>query len=343
MKEIVLLGGYTRHGGKGIYRANFDATSGELTTPTPLIESLGSPTYLAVSKANVLYAVVAAGDQGGVAAFDLNGTKPQALGLVLQPGSSPAHVSIDETRQLVFASNYHESRVNVYRINADHTLTATDEVSHTGHGPRPEQEKSHIHFAALTPDGRLAVVDLGNDTVTTYAVSDAGKLSDAQVLQLPAGYGPRHLVFSHRQPVAYLLGELSSQLSVLAYDAGKFTVLSTTSTIPKTWHAHNGAAAIRISNDDRYLYTSNRGHNSLTVFALDATGQTATQIQQLPTAGDFPRDFALDLTEGYLLAVNQNSSNGTLYQRDPDTGLLTPIMQDIPTPEAVNVVFLPAE
>ncbi|KRM72320.1 lactonase family protein [Lacticaseibacillus brantae] len=343
MQETVLIGGYTRQSGKGIYRASFDSDSKQLTTPTPFITSIGSPTYLAVSKANGLYTVDADGDQGGVAAVDLSTTPPTVLNTVLATGSSPAHISIDETRQLVFASNYHEGRVNVYRINTDKSLTQTDVATNHGFGPRPEQEASHIHFAALTPDQQLAVIDLGTDEIFTYPVSDAGKLGEPKILKLPAGFGPRHLVFNHQQNIAYLLGELSSQVQVLTYDHGTFALVGQpVATIPDDWTAHNGAAAIRLSHDDRFLYVSNRGHNSLAVFALDNSGLKLNHIQQISTEGDFPRDFNLDLTETALLAVNQNSNNGTLYARDVDSGLLTELVKDIPTPEAVNVLFLPA-
>jgi len=342
MQETVLIGGYTRQTGKGIYQATFDSDSQQLTTPIPFITSIGSPTYMAVSKANGLYAVDADGDQGGVAAVDLSTTPPIVLNTVLSPGSSPAHISIDETRQLVFASNYHEGRVNVYRINPDKSLTQTDVATNHGSGPRPEQEASHIHFAALTPDQQLAVIDLGTDQVFTYPVSDTGKLGQPQILTVPAGFGPRHLVFNHRKNIAYLLGELSSLIQVLTYDHGTFTLVGDPiSTIPSDWTDHNGAAAIRLSSDDRFLYVSNRGHNSLAVFAVDDSGLNLNHIQQMSTEGDFPRDFNLDLTETAILAVNQNSNNGTLYARDSETGLLTALTKDIPTPEAVNVLFLP--
>ena len=214
---------------------------------------------------------------------------------------------------------------------------------HTGNGPRPEQDGAHVHFAAVTPDfQRLAVADLGNDTLTTYTISDAGKLGDPVVFHADPGFGPRHIAFNHNNPVAYLLGELSSQVSILSYDAaaGSFELIATLPTIPEDYTDHNGAAAIRLSSDQRFLYVSNRGFNSLTVFAVSPDGRNLSQLQQISTAGDFPRDFNFDLTERYVLAVNQNTSNGTLYSRDSKTGLLTEEQRDIPTPEAVNVLFL---
>lgn len=344
MKETVLLGGYTRHEGQGIYRADFDSDTGAMSTPEPYITSLGSPTYMAVSNAGIAYAVDATDGKGGVAAIDLNQNPPVLLNTVLEPGTSPAHISIDEKRQLVFAANYHEGRVNVYKINADHTITPTDVARHHGHGPKPEQDASHVHFAGLTPDGRLAVIDLGTDEVYTYPLNDEGKLDTPAILKLAPGFGPRHLVFHHSKPIAYLLAELSSQITVLQYDpaSGRFTQGQTLKTIPADWTKHNGAAAIRISADSRFIYVTNRGYNSVTVFEVSEDGQSLTEIQQIPSEGDFPRDAALDLSENFLLAVNQNTSNGTLYKRDSDSGKLTLVQKDIVAPESVNVVFLKA-
>ncbi|MFD1484022.1 lactonase family protein [Lacticaseibacillus baoqingensis] len=341
MKEIVLLGGYTRKTGQGIYKATFDSDSGTLTTPTPYVTTLKSPTYLAVSKAGFAYAVAADDGKGGVATIDLHHTPGVVLDRSLAPGGSPAHISIDENRQLVFASFYHDGRVNVYQIQADHTLKPVAVAVHSGHGPRPEQTASHVHYAALSPDGRLAVVDLGNDTVASYPVAADGKLGKPATLHLPAGYGPRHLAFlPGHDDIAYLVGELSSQISVLEYHAGQFTLGETRRTIPADWTAHNGAAAIRISADGRFVYVSNRGYNGIAVFAVTANGQHLELVQQITTHGEFPRDFNLDLSQKYLLAVNQNTDNATLYRRDADSGKLTTLVADIPAPEAVNVTFL---
>ncbi len=250
-EEKVILGGYTKKGGAGIYQAVLDTVTGSVSTPLPYVTGINGPTYLALSKANRLYTVAGGDGVGGVAAVDLNGEQPKILGSVLQPGTSPAHVSVDEDRRLVYAANYHEGRLNVYAIQEDGSLVATDEAKHNGNGPLPEQDASHVHFAGLTPDKRIVVVDLGNDTVSTYEVSAAGKLSTPTVFKTAPGFGPRHIVFHPTKPVAYLLGELSSKVQVLDYDAtnGTFAVRQTLTTIPTDWTEHNGAAAVRISAD----------------------------------------------------------------------------------------------
>lgn len=341
VKEALILGGYTRKNGKGLYQAVLDTDTGSVSTPLPYVDSVAGPTYVAHSQAGFLYTVAAGEGEGGVATIDATGDTPRVLSQLLQPGSSPAHVSVDEDRQLVFASNYHEGRVNVYKIQADGTLANADEATHTGKGPRPEQDSSHVHYAGLTPDKRLAVVDLGNDTVSVYPLSDEGQLGEPAVTTMPAGFGPRHIVFHPTLPVAYVVGELSSMLAVMDYDAatGMLTPRSVQATIPQDWTAHNGVAAVRISDDGRFLYVSNRGHNSIVSFKLDASGD-ATRLRFVSTYGEFPRDFAIDPSGHYVLAVNQNSDNGTLYRRDPVNGDLLPLAINIPTPEAVCVCFI---
>lgn len=339
-KESIILGGYTRKEGKGIYRAELDTETGSVSTPIPYFDAISGPTYLTESQAHVLYTVAAGDGTGGVAAVDISGAEPRLINQVMEPGTSPAHVSVDEERQLVYAANYHEGRVNVYAIQDDGSLQPTDEVKHDGKGPRPEQEASHVHYVGLTPDKRLVVVDLGNDTVSTYTVTDAGKLQNPVVFHTTPGFGPRHIIFNPKQPVAYLAGELSSSLAVLDYDAatGSFTPREVLSTIPADWTEHNGAAAVRISADGRFLYVSNRGHNSIAQFNLDGSG-SATFNRYVSTFGEFPRDFNIDPSGNYILAVNQNTDNGTLYRRDPVNGELLPTAINIPTPEAVCVYF----
>ncbi|MGL5688159.1 MAG: lactonase family protein, partial [Weissella cibaria] len=210
-----------------------------------------------------------------------------------------------------------------------------------GSGPRPEQGSSHVHWNNLTPDNRVAVVDLGADKVLTFDVSDAGKLTLVATYETEAGFGPRHLRFSPDGQYAYLLGELSSQLSVLKYNAdGSFTHLQTVATIPADWTEHNGGAAIYLSNDGKFVYTSNRGHNSIAVFAVKDNGVSVAHIQWISTEGDFPRDFALSPDDAFLVAANQNTDNVTVYRRDAVTGELTLSQKDFEIPESVRVLFI---
>ena len=339
MQERILFGTYTKKTSQGIYQGTLDTTTKTLTIDG-LLAATSNPTYLALSAKDRLYSVTKEADEGGIAAWQLTGKTANKLNEVVAPGTPPAYVAVDEARQLVYSANYHKGTAEVMKIASDGQLTLTDTAQHTGKGPRPEQDGSHIHFTDLTPDNRLAVIDLGSDKVYVYNVSDAGKLTEQSVLTMPAGFGPRHLVFSPDGQYAFLAGELSSQIATLKYDAatGQFDQLEIVKTIPADYQEHNGAAAIRLSHDGHFLYVSNRGYNTLAVFAV-ATDGSLDLIQQISTEGDFPRDFDLDPTEAFVVVVNQNTDNATLYARDLTSGTLTLLQKDISVPEGVCVRF----
>lgn len=338
--EKILFGTYTRRVSKGIYEAALNTETGELQD-AKLVAEVGSPTYFALSKANTLYAVDKNGDQGGLAVLNFADDTATLTQEVLAEGASPAYVAVDEARQLLYSGNYHKGTLEVFAIAADGSLTLTDSFQSEGSGPRPEQGSSHVHWNNLTPDNRVAVVDLGADKVLTFDVSDAGKLTLVATYETEAGFGPRHLRFSPDGQYAYLLGELSSQLSVLKYNAdGSFTHLQTVATIPADWTEHNGGAAIYLSNDGKFVYTSNRGHNSIAVFAVKDNGASVAHIQWISTEGDFPRDFALSPDDAFLVAANQNTDNVTVYRRDAVTGELTLSQKDFEIPESVRVLFI---
>lgn len=342
MIETFLIGTYTKKSSEGVYQLELDTTAKQLQH-LELVGKSGNPTYVAESKAHKVYAIDAESEDGkkigGLKVLDASAAPFTEISKNLTPGSSPAYVSVDEAHQFVFTANYHTGVVTVYKIAADGTLTVADTVTHTGNGPRPEQQDgAHPHYADLTPDNRLVVCDLGNDTVTVYNLSDDGKLSEQSKFTCEAGFGPRHIVFNTAKNVAYLVGELSSNVSVLAYDeaAGSFTLQQTLKTIPADWTAHNGAAAIRLSSDNQFVYVSNRGFNTLATFKVEANGQL-TLIDQTSVEGDFPRDFNFNADESFVIVVNQNTNNATLYTRDAATGKLTMVQKDFTVPEGVCV------
>lgn len=337
MKEDFLIGTYTKKTSQGIYAVTLDGDQGQLMN-VRLVAASEKPAYLQ-STATAIYAVKQDGDQGGVASYQVAGTSVHLVDRQLGAGAPPAYVGYDQDRHLLYAANYHLGTVTVYRINDDLTLTQTDQVTQQGvTGPRPEQDAPHAHYADLTPDHRLVVCDLGMDLIVVYNVTAAGQLSPVSRYQSAAGFGTRHLVFHPNGQVAYVLGELSSQIEVLKYDAAtaSFSHQQTIATIPADWDRHNGAAAIHISQDGLFVYTSNRGANTIAVFAVQAD-HTLRHIQSVPTAGDFPRDFELSQHENFLVASNQNSDNLTLYARNQASGELTCLQEGIVCPEPVCV------
>lgn len=338
MLESIILGSYTRRKSQGIYQISLDTTTQELTKAKLVAKEI-SPTYLTRSQSGNLYTVSTVDGQGGIAAYT---SDYKLINYQVKDGAPLCYVAVDEKRQLVYGANYHQGEVVVYKINEDGGLTETDSLIHQeATGSNENQNSPHVHYTDLTPDGRLAVCDLGTDRLYTYDVSPEGKLTLVASYLAEDATGPRHLVFHPNGHFAYLFGELDSSVTVLAYDAqsGSFTKKQKLSTLPEDFTEANGGAAIRISNDGRFLYASNRGHNSIVVYQVNPAGDSLTVCQWISTEGDFPRDFALNPDNQFLVCGNQNTDNLTLYSRDAESGKLSLLQKDIYAPECVCVYF----
>lgn len=341
MTEDFIIGTYTNKTSKGIYRVTLDEQQ-ERITPAKLAVRVQKPSFLQVGSDHRVYTIKkAANGTKGVASYQLgdSAADAQLLGEALFDGPSPAYVGLNEDRHLLFGANYHGSRIDVFKIGPHGELTRTDSVIHSGPtGPRPEQAIPHVHYADLTPDGRLITCDLGMDLISIYDIGDDGKLSLVSTFQDDPGFGTRHLAFHPNGQFVYVLGELSSELEVLKYDAttAQLTRVQKVKTIPADWTAHNGAGAIHLSSDGRFIYTSNRGENTIAVFAIQPDF-TVKHLQSISSQGDFPRDFNFSRDEKYLLAANQNTDNLTLYRRDPESGRLHLLQQGVHCPEPICV------
>lgn len=338
MKEKIFLGTYTKKSSEGIYTIELDTDKKELTNLTLFTKESG-PTFVALSEKGNLYNVTSVDGNGGVASYSKAG---KLLNTVTAPGASPCYVAVDEARQLVFSANYHKGQITVYQITHDGGLTLVDEVTHTEPtGSHENQDKPHAHYADLTPDQRLVACDLGTDTVYTYDLSAEGKLTLASKLKVADKTGPRHLTFHPKLDIAYLFGELNSTISVLAYDRtdGHFEVLATYPTLAADYEGFNSGSAVKVTKDGQFLYGSNRGDNSIVVFAIAQDGRSLEFVERVSTQGDFPRDFSLNPSEEFLVCAHQNSDNLTLFARNAQNGELTLLQKDVYAPEAVCVKF----
>ncbi|HEL1613952.1 TPA: lactonase family protein [Streptococcus suis] len=331
----VYFGTYTKRESKGIYKAQFNSETGQLSN-LELVAEEPNPTYLAFDKAGRLYSVGAENEQGGIVAFD---TDFSLLNHVVSEGAPHCYVAVDEERNLVYAANYHKGQVLVYKRLENGSLELTDIAQHQGSGPHENQASAHVHFSDLTPDKFLVTCDLGADQVVTYKVSDQGKVEKLATYQAAAGSGPRHIVFHPVAKIAYLICELNSTIEVLIYDGwGEFEHLQTISTLPQDHTGFNGTAAIRITKDGKFVYGSNRGNDSIAVYKT--LGDASLELVQIvSTQGKTPRDFTLSPDEKHLIAVHQDSDNATVFSRDTETGRLTELSHDFYLPEAVCVTF----
>ena len=335
MSQSIYFGTYTKKESKGIYKAQFDPETGSLSD-LELVAAEPNPTFIAFSEKGNLYSVGTQDGKGGIASFTADF---QPLNHVVEEGAPLCYVSVDDKRQLVYGANYHKGQVLVYKIEGDGQLSLIDQDTHEGKGPHENQASPHVNFADLTPDQYLITCDLGTDSLHTYEVSDQGKLTFLHHYQTAPGAGPRHLVFHPHYKTAYLINELNATIDVLFYDGmGEFEHFQTVSTLPEDYDGQKWASAIKLSADGKFLYASNRAHNSIAVFEVIADGSLKL-IEIVPTDGLNPRDFTLSPDQHYLIAAHQDSPNATVFKRDPETGRLSSLSHDFYVPEAVCTVF----
>ena len=337
MKEIVYFGTYTRRTSQGIYKADFDAETGQLSNLV-LFASEPSPTYLAFDQHQHLYTVGSQDDKGGIAAYQTDGT---LLNHVVEEGAPHCYVAVDEKRNLVYAANYHKGQVLVYKRQENGRLLLSDVDQHSGQGPHENQASPHVHYTDLTPDHYLVTCDLGTDQVITYNLDAEGKLSKLYTYHSQPGAGSRHIIFHNHYKIAYLICELNSTIEVLIYDGvGEFERMQVISTLPEGYEGFNATAAIRLSKDGKYLYASNRDHDSIAVYTILADGSLEL-LEIVPTHGQTPRDFDLTPDQEFVIAVHQDSDNATVFKRNPETGRLAELSNDFHVPEAVCISFAP--
>lgn len=333
----ILIGGYTKHESEGIYQFDFIGAGHEAHLEQGRnVVKVGGPTYFQKA-GDLIFTIKNENGQGGIAAY----RRGKLVSQLVHDGSSPAYVGINQDKRLLYTANYHTGMLSVISYDEQGQLTLLDQVKHEDRalGPKPEQDTAHPHYFDETPGGHLVSCDLGQDRVDFYAFKD-GKLSHLASYQNEDGLGTRHLVFDPSGQYFYVAGELSSQVNVVKFDetSWMFQNVATYSTIPADWDKHNGAAAIRMSKDGRFIYVSNRGNDSIAVFEVKAD-HTLKLIQRVSTFGEFPRDFNWDEEEAYVVAANQNTNNATLYARNAADGSLTPLVKNIQVPEGTRVLF----
>jgi 6-phosphogluconolactonase len=355
---IVYIGTYTQflphvHGtAKGIYVYCLDLANGKLeylsTAP-----GVVNPSFVTVDAANrYLYAVQEVGEHAGqpggaVTAFAID-PQTHALSPIneqLTHGAHPCFVAVDYSGRWLLVANYSGGNASVLPIEANGGLgPATAVVQH--HGPALHHDGPHPHSAVSAPDGAYVLVpDCGLDKIAIYRLDTAsGTLAehDLPSVALQPGAGPRHLAFHPGGAYIYSINERNSTLTAFAYEPadGVLRELQTLSTLPAGFAGPNSCADIHIHPSGRYLYGSNRGHNSIAGFAVDDATGTLRPLGHTPTEGRTPRNFAIDPTGAFLLAANQDTNSVVTFRIDPTTGALDTTGQtaDIPSPVCVCIV-----
>ena len=353
-KYLVYVGTYTDHGSKGIYVYRFDSSTGKMTS-LGLAAEATEPSFLAVdSSGPFLYAVnetetYSGQPTGAASAFAIqpDSGKLSLLNQVSSRGTDPAHITLDRTGKYALVANYTSGSVAVFALLKDGRLgEVASFVQHKGSSVNPERQKGpHAHAIALSPDNRFAVVaDLGLDQLLVYSFDAAkGTLgAKPQVVKASPGAGPRHLVFSFDSRFLYMLNEMQSSVVAYSYDAasGAMHELQTISSLPKGFSGENTAAEIEIDPSGKFLFASNRGDDSIAVFAIDPRTGMLTHVETDSTGGKTPRNFAIDPTGSWLLAANQDSDKIVVFRIDQKTGHLNPTGDVFQLPSPVCLKFV---
>lgn len=346
---------------EGIYVSRFDAAAGTLTQPV-LAAKAKNPSFLALHPTlPVMYAVSEVADANGtpagaVLSFAIDEVNGTLTPMNHQPsgGKGPCHVSVDRSGRVVMAANYGGGSVICLGLAADGSIkpvvsgTPGGFIQHEGKGPNPQrQEGPHGHSINPTADGRFAVVcDLGLDKVFLHALdADRATLTPHGFGSTAAGAGPRHFAFHPGGRYGYAVNELDRTVTAFAFDpqAGTLTPVQTLSTLPADITDTTGfsTAEIVAHPTGKFLYASNRGHDSIAMYAVDEATGRLTFLGTEPIRGKTPRNFVIDPTGQFLLAGAQNSHTVTVFAINTDTGTLSFTGQSLDVPSPVCIRFRP--
>lgn len=346
---------YPRGRAEGVNVYDLDLATGNMrlvqTAPGAL-----NPTFVTLDPSQRrLYAVNAVpeidGHPGGaVSAYSIDPADGRLtyLNRVSSGGEGPCFVAVESTGRFVLVANYGGGSVAVLPIQPDGSLgPATDFVQHEGSSVNPRrQEKAHAHSINVDPSNRRALVcDLGLDRVMVYRLDlDRGKLTPNEEPWVAArpGAGPRHLSFHPSGRYAYVINELDSTITVYAYDdaRGALRELQSVSTLPEGFSGESHTAEVRVAPSGKLVYGSNRGHDSIAIFAVDETTGKLASVGHEPSQGRIPRNFTIDPSGSLMLVANQDTDTIVAFRIDPGTGRLsaTGAVTESPSPVCVKIV-----
>ena len=350
--RTLYVGTYTTSGkSDGIYLCLMDPLTGEVTIKNSF-KSV-NPSFLITDRRKLRLYAVNEVDQylgkpsGGVSAFAIE--RPtlnlRLLNEQATQGADPCHLTIDRKAKTLLVANYTGGSLTALPVRSDGTLgMATEVKQHEGSSIKEQQKGPHAHCIILDPSERYALAaDLGIDKVMIYRFDPAtGKLTTGKQpsAELQKGAGPRHLTLHPNGKYLYVINELDSTMTAFAYNGvnGTLTHIDTVSTLPSDFSGPSYCADVHVSRSGKFLYGSNRGHNSIVVFQIDQrTGKLKT-LEHVSTEGDWPRNFTMDPSGKFLLVANQRTDNVVTFAIDPLTGRLksTGKVAEIPVPACLR-------
>jgi len=348
----VYFGTYTRpeNSSKGIYRSTLDLETGKLSEPV-LVAETKNPSFIDIHpNGKFLYAVSEAGGAGSVSAYAIDTDAGYLKFLNQQPsgGAGPCHVSIDHAGRNLLVANYGSGSASVIPIKVDGRLgKPTGFVQHQGSSVNPKRQKGpHAHSINVSPDNRFAfVADLGIDKIMIYKLDiEKGTIvaNSPAFAKVKPGAGPRHFAFHPNGKYAYVINELDCTVTAFAYEAasGALTEIQSVTTLPKGFDGSNTCAEVRVHPSGKFLYGSNRGHDSIAVYRVDLAKGTLTFVEHETADIKTPRNFNIDPTGKFCLVANQGQDSIVVFRIDPETGALEPTGYKVSVGMPVCVRFL---
>ncbi len=334
----------------GIALAEFDSETGALSAPR-LIAETSTPAHFEITRDGTHLYLCNSGTPGGVSAFEVD-RKSGALKFLNykeSKGRGPSYVSVDGTGRYVLDANYGGGYVEVLSLARDGSLDAqTAFVEHTGSSVHPQrQTKPYAHWFRTDPSNKFALAaDLGTDEIVVYRFDETtGKLTlgEGAKGKVPPGMGPRHIVFHPNGKWVYVIAEMGNEVMAFNWDGGKGSLsrFQSVKTLAEDFSGPNTAAEIAIHANGKYLYASNRGEDSVVVYAIDEKSGELSFRQRVPSRGKTPRYFTFDPSNKWLVVSNQESASVVVFSVNPRTGELAPAGQPVIVNKPMAVVFAP--
>ena len=330
----LLVGTYTDGESEGIYQFAYNTDTGELSAKT-FVAEISNPSYIAYSPNKKFVYSVSEDSDGIISAFKVEKDgKLTFLNSVSANGAHPCHIAVDELGEKIVVSNYTSGTVSVHAVLKDGYLSEASQVfNHTN-----KNEASHAHAAQFFKD-QLYVADLGRNAIYKYQlIEKAYVLKDSSIVEMTENTGPRHFSMTKNGEFIYVINEYGNSITSVKNTSKTYKIIDEDTTLSADYKGDNKCADIHLSKDERFVYGSNRGENSIVVFKRNMINGMLDKIQNISTYGDWPRNFTLDPTGKFLLVGNQRSHSISVFKVDISTGKLT-FLQSYKTASPVCLLF----
>ena len=348
---FVYFGTHRSGPGIGFSLGHFDTDTGVLSKPEFIMEAVEPAFFVIHPDGKHLYSCNSGKTTDLVSAYEINPKTGKLTLLNQKPagGADPSYITLDQTARYALVANYQGGSIAVLPIKPDHSLgDRTGFAQHTGRSVNPErQTRPYAHSIIVDPSNRFALVaDLGVDKVFVYRFdAKDGSLTpnDPPFATVKPGSGPRHVKFHPNGKWVYLINELACTVIGFNWDAtkGSLTEFQTIATLPEGFTGTNTCAELQVHPNGRFLYGSNRGHDSIVVYAIDQATGKLSLVERVSSQGNWPRTFTFDPTGKWILVANHNSDNAVVFRVDETTGKLTPVGQPVGVPYPFCERFLP--